>query len=66
MTPQPAPKKLPQFLTVRQVAEMLHKSESGIYYLVSQRKIPFRKAGRTTVFLLDEILDWAKESALPP
>jgi hypothetical protein len=26
--------------------------------MVSQNRIPFRKAGRRTVFLLDEILDW--------
>jgi excisionase family DNA binding protein len=48
----------PKFLTVEEVAEMLRIKARTVYEMVSQNRIPFRKAGRRTVFLLDEILDW--------
>jgi excisionase family DNA binding protein len=48
----------PQFLTVEEVAELLRVSPRSVYDWVSQRQIPFRKAGRRTIFLLDEILEW--------
>jgi excisionase family DNA binding protein len=51
----------PQFLTVEEVAELLRVSPRSIYDWVSQRQIPFRKAGRRTIFLLDEILVWTAE-----
>lgn len=51
---------LPKFLTVGEVAEMLRVKPRTIYDWVSQRRVPFRKAGDRTVFLLDEILEWTK------
>ena len=51
----------PQFLTVEEVAELLRVSPRSIYDWVSQRQIPFHKAGRRTMFLLDEILAWTTE-----
>ncbi len=51
---------LPRFLTVEEVAEMLRVKPRTIYDWVSQRRIPFRKAGDRTVFLLTEILEWTK------
>jgi excisionase family DNA binding protein len=51
----------PQFLTVEEVAELLRVSPRSIYDWVSQRQIPFRKAGRRTIFLLDEILEWTSD-----
>ena len=51
----------PQFLTVEEVAELLRVSPRSVYDWVSQRQIPFRKAGRRTIFLLDEILEWTTE-----
>jgi excisionase family DNA binding protein len=51
---------LPKFLTVDEVAEMLRVKPRTIYDWVSQRRIPFRKAGDRTVFLLTEILEWTK------
>ena len=51
----------PQFLTVEEVAELLRVSPRSVYDWVSQRQIPFRKAGRRTIFLLDEILEWTSE-----
>ncbi|HWN99897.1 MAG TPA: helix-turn-helix domain-containing protein [Blastocatellia bacterium] len=50
----------PQFLTVEEVAELLRVSPRSVYDWVSQRQIPFRKAGRRTIFLLDEILEWTR------
>ncbi len=51
----------PQFLTVEEVAELLRVSPRSIYDWLSQRPIPFHKAGRRTIFLLDEILLWTTE-----
>ena len=53
-----APVNSPKFLTVEEVAEMLRIKVRTVYEMVSQNRIPFRKAGRRTVFLLDEILEW--------
>jgi excisionase family DNA binding protein len=49
---------LPQFLTVEEVAELLRVSPRSVYDWVSQGIIPHHKAGRRTIFLLDEILEW--------
>lgn len=54
---------LPQFLTVEEVAELLRVSPRSVYDWVSQGIIPYRKAGRRTIFLLDEILQWTSEQA---
>jgi excisionase family DNA binding protein len=51
----------PQFLTVEEVAQLLRVSPRSVYDWVSQGQIPFRKAGRRTIFLLDEILKWTAE-----
>jgi putative molybdopterin biosynthesis protein len=54
------PESLPKFLTVPEVAALLRLSERTIYDMVSQRRIPFRKAGDRTLFDRDEILAWTK------
>lgn len=54
------PDPLPKFLEVKEVAILLRVSKRTIYDWVSQRKIPFRKAGDRTIFDRDEILDWTK------
>jgi excisionase family DNA binding protein len=48
------------FLDVKELAEMLRLKTRTIYDMVSQRRIPYRKAGDRTIFLLDEILEWTK------
>ncbi|MBD0371124.1 MAG: helix-turn-helix domain-containing protein [Pyrinomonadaceae bacterium] len=58
MTQLPDP--LPKFLTVAEVALLLRLSKRTVYDLVSQRRIPFRKAGDRTIFDRDEILEWTK------
>ena len=42
------------------LAALLRVSTRTIYDWVSQRKIPFRKAGDRTLFLRDEILEWTQ------
>jgi excisionase family DNA binding protein len=54
------PEQLPKFLTVPEVAALLRLSERTICDMVSQRRIPFRKAGDRTLFDRDEILAWTK------
>ncbi len=55
------PKKIrPQFLDVKEVAEMLRAKPRTIYDWVSQGRIPYRKARDRTIFFLDEILNWIK------
>jgi excisionase family DNA binding protein len=48
-------------LTVEEVAVMLRIKVRTVYEMVSQKRIPFRKAGRRTVFLLDEIMEWTSQ-----
>ncbi|OLE52127.1 MAG: hypothetical protein AUG51_19410 [Acidobacteria bacterium 13_1_20CM_3_53_8] len=57
------PSGLPQFLTVAEVAALLRKKERAIYNMVHQRRIPFRKAGKTLLFDANEIEEWTKASA---
>jgi len=52
----------PRFLTVEELAEMLPVEVRTVYSWVSKGSVPFRKAGRRTVFLLDEILEWTAEN----
>ena len=53
-------KNHPRFLNVKELADMLGLKTRTIYDMVSQRRIPFRKAGDRTIFLLDDILEWTK------
>jgi excisionase family DNA binding protein len=50
----------PRFMTVREAAELLRLAPKSLYSLVSQRRIPFRKAGRRLLFLESELLDWTR------
>ena len=54
---------LPKFLTVPEVAALLRLSERTVYDMVSQRRIPFRKAGDRTLFDRDEVLEWTRPPA---
>ena len=55
----------PCFLTVEELAEMLRVEVRTVYSWVSQEKVPFRKAGRRTIFLIDEILEWTAQQNFP-
>lgn len=61
--PSQLPEPLPKFLTVPEVAALLRLSERTVYDMVSQRRIPFRKAGDRTLFDRDEVLEWTRPSA---
>ena len=52
----------PNFLTVQELATMLRVKTRTVYEWVSREKIPFRKAGDRTLFLLDEIMEWTVPS----
>jgi excisionase family DNA binding protein len=52
----------PKFLTVEELANMLHVKKRTVYEWVSRGIIPYRKAGNRTLFLLDEILEWTVSS----
>lgn len=51
----------PKFLTVEEVAELLRVSPRSVYDWVYRGLIPFHKAGRRTIFLPDEILEWTQK-----
>ena len=47
-----------RFITVSEAAELLRLAPKSIYSLVSQRRIPYRKAGRRLLFLESELILW--------
>ena len=53
----------PKFLNVKELAELLRIRTRTVYEMVSQGRIPYRKAGDRTIFLLDEILEWTRPNA---
>jgi excisionase family DNA binding protein len=57
------PTLVPKFLTVDEVADLLRVSKRSVYDWVSQGVIPFHKAGRRTIFLLDEIVEWTNRDS---
>jgi excisionase family DNA binding protein len=61
--PANVPTDRPRFLNVKEVAELLRIKPRTVYEMVSQRRIPFRKAGDRTIFLLDEILSWTEANS---
>lgn len=61
--PANLPPGVPQFLNVEEVAAMLQLEPRTIYNMVSQRRIPFRRAGRQLRFNPKEIDEWTKEGA---
>jgi excisionase family DNA binding protein len=61
-TPKPQT-STPRFLTVEEIAEILRLKPRTIYNMVSQRRIPFRKAGRQLLFDVGEIEEWTRSNA---
>jgi excisionase family DNA binding protein len=49
-----------RLMDVQEAAEMLCIAPKTVYGLVSQRRIPFRKAGRRVLFLESELLEWTQ------
>ena len=52
--------KLPRFLRVEEVAELLRFKKRTIYDMVEQERIPHRKVGGRLLFDLEEIIEWTK------
>ncbi|MBV8857880.1 MAG: helix-turn-helix domain-containing protein [Acidobacteria bacterium] len=61
--PAPLPAGVPQYLTVSEVAAMLRLTPKGIYKMVNEKRIPFRKAGAQLLFDPREIDEWTKPGA---
>lgn len=49
-----------RFLNLREAAELLRLAPKTLYSLVSQRRIPYRKAGRRLLFLESELILWTQ------
>jgi len=56
----PAARKLPHFLRVEEVANLLRCKKRTIYDMVEQKRIPYRRVGGRLLFDLSEIIDWTK------
>lgn len=61
--PAKLPAGVPQLLTVDEVAAMLRLRPKTIYNMVSQGRIPFRKAGHQLLFDQKEIEAWTKPAS---
>jgi excisionase family DNA binding protein len=49
-----------RLMDVQEAARFLRVAPKTLYGLVSQRRIPFRKAGRRLLFLEAELLEWTQ------
>ena len=58
----PSARKLPHFLRVEEVANLLRCKKRTIYDMVEQKRIPYRRVGGRLLFDLSEIIDWTKRS----
>lgn len=59
----PAAAGVSHYLTVPEVASMLRLTPKGIYKMVHEKRIPFRKAGAQLLFDAREIDEWTKTGA---
>ena len=53
----PRPQRL---LSVEEAADLLQVTPAAVYKWVSERAIPFRKAGSQTRFAVEELIEWTK------
>ena len=58
MNPTSIRPDLPVFLTVKELAAMVRVKVRTVYSWVEGDLIPYHKAGRITVFRLEEVLAW--------
>lgn len=59
------PASEPEYLTVRQVAELLQLSVGGIYNMVAARRIPHIKLGNRVRFLRADVVAWVQRNRVP-
>ena len=57
----PAARKLPHFLRVEEVANLLRCKKRTIYDMVEQKRMPYRRVGGRLLFDLAEVIDWSKK-----
>ena len=50
----------PRLMNVQEASEFLRVAPKTLYGLVSQRRIPYRKAGRRLLFLESELVLWTQ------
>ena len=56
----------PPLMTAVEVAEMLRVPRSTVYELARNRRIPFLKVGRRTLFAQQSLLDWIAAQTVQP
>ena len=56
-----AVRKLPHFLRVEEVADLLRCKKRTIYDMVERRRIPYRRVGGRLLFDLAEIIEFTKK-----
>jgi excisionase family DNA binding protein len=47
-------------MNVKEAAEFLHLAPKSLYAFVSERRIPYRKAGRRLLFSREELDAWTR------
>jgi excisionase family DNA binding protein len=62
----PRPHALPRLLTAQEVAEILRVPRATVYELARQRRIPYLKVGRRTLFDPVALGDWIKAETVAP
>ena len=55
-----------RLLTIKEVAEYTGLSVHTLYTMVSQRRIPYVKVGRRTMFDVGLLDDWLKQHTVMP
>jgi excisionase family DNA binding protein len=56
----------PPLMTAEEVAELLRVRPSTVYELARNRRIPFLKVGRRTLFARESLLDWIAAQTVQP
>jgi excisionase family DNA binding protein len=61
-----APGAVPRLMTAQEVAELLRVPRSTIYELARNRRIPFVKVGRRTLFVQQALIEWIAAQTVRP
>ena len=56
----------PPLMTAQEVAELLRVPRSTVYELARNRRIPFLKVGRRTLFAQQSLLEWIAQETVQP
>lgn len=66
MTADATPTIANRLLTAAEVSEILRVPRSTVYELARERRIPFLKVGRRTLFDPELLREWIARQNLPP